>query len=150
MPRPKCALVDVDGTLADISAIRYHVTTPGVEKDFDAFHRASKDCPPHEQALAFCRRHHAAGHVVCVVTARMERHYDVTKNWLDRHMPVPYDGPIMREDGLRYSDVVIKRRIYHYLSKSYDIRWACDDNPAIVSLWKELGLEVEVVPGWED
>jgi hypothetical protein len=153
MPRRKAVLVDVDGTLTNVSSIRHHVivTADHPAKDFDAFHQASGDCPPHEQALDYCRRHYEAGHVVVVVTARMERHYDVTKAWLDRWMPVPYDGPIMREDGLRHSDVSVKRRIYNYLSRHYEIVACCDDNPAILELWDELGIpEIEIVPGWED
>lgn len=148
--RPKAVLVDMDGTLCDVTAIRHYVMRPKDEKDFDGFHQASKDCPPHEQALEFCRRHHAAGDVIVVVTARMDRHYEVSKAWLDQHMPVPYDGPIMREDGLRFSDTEIKRRIHQYLIRHYDIVGACDDNPAIVGLWRELGIPVEVVPGWCD
>lgn len=152
MIRPKAVIVDCDGTLANVASVRHHVvvTDDHPEKDFDAFHQASRYCPPNEQALEFCRRHYTTGHVIVVVTARMERHYEVTKAWLDEHMPVPYDGPIMREDGLRYSDTVIKRRIYAYLTRNYQIVGACDDNPAIVALWKELGIPVEIVPGWED
>lgn len=120
------------------------------EKNFDAFHQGALDCRPHAQALDFCQRYHESGHVVVVVTARKEHHYAGTKAWLDRWMPVPFDGPIMRPDELNHSDVSIKRRIHRYLAKHYDIRAACDDNPAIVALWQELGIPVEVVPGWSD
>lgn len=161
--RLKLAIADMDGSLVNVSAIRHYVAGPG-EKDFDAFHQASRHCPPNEQALEFCRRHYAAGHVIGVVTARMDRHHEVSKGWLDdyllpellkipraAHLPVGYDGPLMREDGLRYSDVVIKRGIYRYLNRHYDIVAACDDNPAIIPLWEELGIpEIEVIPGWED
>ena len=145
--RRKAAIVDMDGTLCDVTSVRHHVMGP--VKDFDAFHQGSRHCPPNEQALEFCRRHYAAGHVIVVVTARMDRHYEVSRAWLDDFMPVPFDGPIMREDNLRHSDVSVKRRIYAYLSRHYEIVAACDDNPPIVALWRELGVpEVEVVPGW--
>jgi hypothetical protein len=147
MFRPKAVIVDCDGTLVNVSAIRHHVACE--PKDFDAFHEESRFAPPNQQALDYCVRHHEAGDVVVVVTARMERHYSVTRAWLDEHMPVPFDGPIMREDGLRYSDVVIKRRIHSYLSRNYRIVGACDDNPAIIALWQELGIPVEIVPGWK-
>lgn len=153
--------MDMDGTLVNVTSVRHHVIGPG-EKDFDAFHEQSRHCPPNEQALEFCRRHYAAGDIIVVLTARMDRHYDTSKGWLDDyllpellpiprapHLPVGYDGPLMREDGLRYSDVVIKRRIHTYLVKHYNIVAACDDNPPIVALWRELAIpEVEVVPGW--
>jgi hypothetical protein len=147
--RRKAAIVDMDGTLCDVSAIRHFVATPGA-KDFDAFHQASRHCPPNEQALEFCRRHHAAGNVILVVTARKERHYAVSRGWLDDFMEVPFDGPFMRPDDSELSDDVIKRRIYRYLSRSYDIVAACDDNPAIIALWERLGIPVEIVPGWDE
>lgn len=150
MWKSKGVIVDCDGTLCDVSSIRHHVRTPGA-KDFDAFHQASGDCPPNEQALEFCRRHYAAGHVICVVTARMERHYTVTKTWLDKYMPVPYDGPIMRPDGLIHTDVSVKTRIYNYLARNYTIVACIDDNPKILELWAKIGIpEIETVPGWED
>ena len=150
--RPKAVICDVDGTLCDVTAIRHHVVVPsGAEKNFDAFHQASRHCPPNQQAIEFCKRHHEAGRVVVIVTARMERHYDVTKAWLDEYMPVPFDGPIMREDGLRHSDTSVKLRIYQYLSRHYNIVAACDDRPEIVQLWRDLNIpEIEVIPGWLD
>lgn len=150
--RPDAALVDMDGTLVCVSAIRYMVATPGCEKDFDAFHEASRHAPAIEQALEFCRRHHAAGHEIVVGTARMCQHYDVSLGWLFDKMVTPFDGPIMpRQFGDTRSDVVIKRKMHRYLSRNYNIVAACDDNPPILNLWEELGIpEIEVVPGWDD
>lgn len=147
--KPKAVIVDMDGTLCDIRAIRFLVATPGA-KDFDTFHRAARSCPPNRQALDFCRRHYASGRVIVVVTARMERHYASSRAWLDEHLPVPFDGPIMRPEGMRHSDVAVKSRILRYLVRNYDIRAACDDNPSIIALWREHGIPVEVVPGWQD
>jgi hypothetical protein len=152
--RPKAALVDMDGTLVDVSSIRHYVARPPGEKDFDAFHQASRHCPPIPQALEFCRRHHDLGHIIVVLTARMAMHYDVSQGWLDDYLlPVcPYDGPIMpRYEGCHYSDVVVKRWAYRYLIRNYRLVAACDDNPPILKLWREVGIpEVETVPGWED
>lgn len=150
--KPTAVLVDMDGTLCDISAIRHHVVAPAGQtdfvKDFDAFHQASGDCPPHQQALDYCQRNYDAGHVIVVVTARMEKHYDVSMRWLRKYMPVPFDGPIMRQDNMRYADSEVKRNIHKYLSRNYRIVGACDDNPAIIALWEEFGIPVEIVPGW--
>lgn len=155
MQRPTAALVDMDGTLANIMAVRHYVVIGDgrTEKDFDAFHRASRDSPPNPQALEFCRRHHEAGDIIVVVTARMSRHYQLSKDWLDEYLlPVcPYDGPIMRPDGLLHTDRSVKLRIHRYLARQYNIVAACDDNPAILGLWADLGIpEIEIVPGWEE
>lgn len=146
--RAKAVIADVDGTLADVRAIRHHVLAR--PKDFDAFHAASAHVPPHAQALDFVTRHHAAGHVILVVTARRERWLDVTRTWLHRHMPVPFDGPFHRPDHDLRPDVQVKADIFRYLSRHYDIRGAVDDNPNVVALWTRLGIPVEVVPGWVD
>ncbi len=151
--RPDAVLADMDGTLVNVSSVRHYVTADG-EKDFDKFHEAARHCPPNEQALEFCRRHHAAGRLVLVGTARMAMHYATSKGWLDDYLlpVVPYDGPIMpRWNGCIYSDVVVKRWMFRYLSRQVNIVAAIDDNPPIVQLWEELGIpEIEVVPGWED
>lgn len=157
--RPKASLVDMDGTLVSVAAIRYfvdpnsdYVKARGGDKDFNAFHQASRHAPAIQQALDFCARHHAAGNIIVVGTARAAMHYDVSKGWLDDYLlPIcPYDGPIMvRKDGDRRSDVVIKRTMYQYLSLHYDIVAAADDRPEICDLWRELCVpEIEVVPGW--
>lgn len=150
--RPRAALVDMDGTLVNVSSILHYVQRPSNQKDFRSFHDESLHCPANKQALDFCVRHHEMGHVIVVGSARMQQHYEVSSLWLERNMVTPYDGPIlMRRDGERIQDVFIKRRMFRYLSRNYDIVAAIDDNPPIVALWKELGIpEVEVVPGWVD
>lgn len=152
MNRRPAVIADVDGTLCDVGSVRHHVIRhPEDErpKDFDAFHQSSADCPPHQLALDWVTDQANAGHVILVVTGRMQKHLDVTRRWLISNMPVPFEGPFHRQDDDRRSDVVVKREIYRYLSRSYDIRAAIDDNPSIIALWEELGIPVTVVPGWD-
>ena len=68
----------------------------------------------HQQALDFVERHHASGHVVVVVTARMQKWEPATRRWLDRFMTVPFDGPFHRQDGDLRPDVMVKREIARY------------------------------------
>lgn len=159
--RPDAVLVDMDGTLVDVSGIRYfvdatsdYVKARGGDKDFTSFHQASRHAPAIQQALDFCMRHHAAGKVIVVGTARAAMHYGVSEGWLNDYLlPIcPYDGPIMfRQDGDRRTDVVIKREMKRYLDGHYNIVAACDDNPPICDLWAELGIpEIEIIPGWTE
>ncbi len=147
MMRRRAVIADVDGTLCDVRSIRHHVAVR--PKNFDRFHAESAHCPPNQQALDFVQRHHDAGRVVIVVTARMQKWEPVTSEWLRRFMPVPFVGPFHRQDGDGRPDVQVKREIHRYLARSFDIRAACDDNPAIIALWHELGIPTEIVPGWE-
>lgn len=41
----KAVLVDVDGTLCDVSGIRHYVQSFPKNRNFDKFHRASALCP---------------------------------------------------------------------------------------------------------
>lgn len=142
-------ILDVDGTLADVASIRHFVMRPKHLKDFDAFHAASADVPPHQIALQYACDTVAMGMIPVVVSARMTKWFDVTKGWLDRHMPVSYDGPILRPDGDFRPDVQVKADILRYLRRHYDIRGAIDDNPAVIALWQKHGIPVTVVPGWD-
>lgn len=144
----RAVIADVDGTLANVSSIRHHVTQR--PKNFDAFHAASAHVPANQDAIDYVVRHHAAGFAILVVTARMQTWAGVTKTWLERHMPVPFDGPFHRADGDFRPDVQVKRDIFRYLLRHYDIRGAVDDNPHVVALWEELGIPTTVIPGWDD
>jgi len=150
MAKPKARILDVDGTLCDVRTVRHHVLRPRDEKDFDSFHAESINCPPNRVALDYAVETVRMGMVCVVVTARMEQWYDLTKTWLDRYMPVPYDGPFHRRDGDRRSDRIVKLEILRYLRRNYDIRGAIDDNPEVIALWTSQGIPVQVVPGWDE
>jgi hypothetical protein len=71
MSKPAAVIIDVDGTLADVSSIRHFVRQR--PKDFDSFHAASVNVPPHQQAVDLAHAAHAVGQVVIIVTARRHR-----------------------------------------------------------------------------
>ena len=145
----EAVIVDVDGTLCDVSTVRHHIAKR--PKNFDAFHAASAQCPPIAQTLDFVERHHRAGRTIVVVTARRYQWEGLTRAWLQRHLTVPFVGPFMRGDDDVRPDVEVKRRIHEILLRDHDYRIveAIDDNPSIVALWQELGIPTTVVPGWQ-
>lgn len=155
-PRRRLAVIaDVDGTLCNVESVRHHVVRPADapedwEKDFDAFHQSSIDCPPNDWVVDWVVEKYNAGYVILVVTGRDQSHYQVTKTWLDKYVPVPFDGPFHRPAGNRYSDISVKSEIFHYLNRTYDVRFAIDDNPNVIQLWKSLGIPVTEVPGWDE
>lgn len=144
--RRKATILDVDGSLCDISTALPHLLTPD-GKDFEAFHAASRQCPPYPEALDYARRQFDAGHTLVVVTGRNQQWRQLTIEWLDEHLGLPYDGPFCRADGDYRPGDQVKREIHAYLSHHYDIRAAIDDDERICQLWRELGLEVTVAPG---
>ena len=143
---PAAVIVDVDGTLVDVSSVRHHVVGP--KRNFDAFHRESADCPPIGMTLGLVEEMHDAGHHILIVTARMEKWRGLTESWLEQHLTRSHTELVMRRDGDFRPDYDVKREIHADLASRYRIRHAIDDNPAVLELWNELGIPVTVVPGW--
>lgn len=147
-------IVDVDGTLTDITGVLHYVdgslgyTKSGKPiKDFDKFHEGAAFCPPNQQALDFVDRHHAAGNTIIVVTARMERHRHTTTQWLKNTLTVPFEGPLMREEGDYRKDVAVKNDIYRAIvAAGFTVIEALDDSPNVLQLWTNLGIPTEQVP----
>lgn len=146
--RKRARILDVDGTLCDVSSVRHHVLKPRDEKDFDAFHGGSLHCPPNQMAIDYAIETVSLGMTPVVVTARMEAWAELTRHWLAKHMPVDFDGPFHRAEGDRRSDRIVKLEILRYLRRHYDIRGAIDDNPEVIALWESQGIPVTIVPGW--
>lgn len=146
-------IFDMDGTLADVSSIRHHLTKYDetkrtVVKHFNRFHAESVSVPSHRHVVNAAQMAHMLGHAVLVVTARkhMWRHH--TAWWLAMH-EVPSDMLMMRGNEDNRKDYEVKRDMLDTLLKAYDIVHAWDDNPSIINLWKENNIPTTVVPGWE-
>ena len=143
--RQRAVIVDMDGTLCDVSAVVHLQAEPD---GFTAFHHACADCPPHRSVVEWCVEHHGRGHAILVVTGRDEWSRELTEQWLSEHLPIPIAGLHMRGDGDFRSNIVIKREIHSQLAQIFDIRAAIDDDPEIVGLWQEVGIPVAMVLDW--
>lgn len=147
-------IFDMDGTLADVSSIRHHLTKfdetkRTVIKHFHRFHAASVSVPPHQHVVNAAQMAKMLGHDILIVTARkhMWRHH--TAWWLALH-DVPSDMLIMRGDDDNRKDYEVKKDMLDTIRKAYNVIHAWDDNPSIIKLWTEEGIPTTVVPGWED
>lgn len=144
-------IVDVDGTLCDVSTVLHHITTPGQTKNFDAFHGDALHCPPTDWVLRWCEVQKRLGNELVIVTGRKYRWEGETREWLDRHL-VDYHGPFMRGDDDNRDDTEVKRDIYDMLTGDYgfDIVAAIDDRPGVIALWESLDIPTTTVyrPDW--
>lgn len=147
MSKPPAIIVDMDGTLADVSGIRHFVRTR--PKDFDTFHAESVNVPPHAEVVRLVRQAKAFGLDVLVVTARRAQWRHQTAWFLALH-DIPSDALVMRGDRDMRPDVQVKRDMLATIRQAWTPVLAVDDNPKVVELWEECGIPTVVVPGWED
>lgn len=146
----KAVLVDVDGTLCDVSGVRHYVQSDPKHRNFDKFHRASALCPAIPSTVAWVREHHTAGATVIVVTSRKQHYEHLTRVWL-RKWDVPYDRLLLRNNHDERRDDLVKADLLAKIrAEGYEVIAAIDDNPSIIALWESEGIPVTIVPGWTD
>jgi beta-phosphoglucomutase-like phosphatase (HAD superfamily) len=146
-------IFDMDGTLANVSSIRHHLTTFEATKrraikHFNRFHAESVNVPPHSHVVNAAQVAKMLGHDVLIVTARkhMWRHH--TAWWLAMH-DVPSDALFMRGNKDDRPDFDVKKDILSTIRQAWNPIHAWDDNPSIIALWKQEGIPHTVVDGWE-
>jgi len=150
----KAAIFDMDGTLCDVSSVRYHVNPKDPRfsgrKRFDRFHAGSIDCPANGTALTYYLQARNEGLAILVVTARKVFWRYTTIVWL-RENQIHYDELYMRRNTDNRVDVECKRAILSDIRRDgYDPVMAVDDNPAIIDLWRGEGIPTHVIAGWEE
>lgn len=150
MTAQEAVIVDVDGTLVDVSGIRHYVTADPNRRDFNSFHKASALCPPVKDTFAWVDGHRELGRAVIVVTARERKWEFLTRRWL-RKWGFRNDGLFMRATGDQRPDGVVKQEILDLIRRrGFTVVAAIDDNPSVVKVWEAEGIPVTVVPGWPD
>ncbi|KQX75346.1 hypothetical protein [Aeromicrobium sp. Root472D3] len=136
-------IFDLDGTLCDTRQIVHLIE--GDDKDFAAFHAASADCPPHDDVVTAAREQAALGRAVIVVTSREFVWRDLSLDWLVAH-DVPHDALHTRIVGDYRKDVVVKTEILQQITDDgFTVLEAWDDQPAVLDLWREHGIDVHPV-----
>lgn len=140
----EAVIFDMDGTLCDVSAVRHFVE--GEDRNFDAFHAASMECPPHQHVVDALRQAQSDGHAILIVTARSSKWRDYTIKWLDR-LDITFDRLYMRFEADFRPDYVIKKDILkQIIDDHFRPIHAWDDSPKIIALWRDNGIEVTEVP----
>jgi FMN phosphatase YigB (HAD superfamily) len=139
------AIFDVDGTLVNVSSVRHHVM--GEKKRFDLFHGGALECPQNENVVDILRIFQDLGFAILIVTARNERWFYHTLFWLREH-EIEFDEIFMRGDKDNRPDYEIKGDILKRINVEYDVRVAVDDNPNVIRLWEENGIQTVIIDGW--
>ena len=135
--RQFAVLVDLDGTLVDVSGIRHLVEHPN--PDFDSFHRDSVNCPPKKQVVQILKLFRRFGVSIIIVSARSETYRTLTNMWL-AIQAIQCDELLMRGTRDGRPDVEVKTSMYKTLSSRYLMVAALDDREDLVKNWKLLGI----------
>lgn len=135
--KKKAIIVDLDGTLADITHRRHFLE--GEKKDWKNFSRNVI----RDELNVWCREiilRMAPDHEILLVSGRGEELREETESWLTQHS-VPYQALYMRRRGDHRDDTVVKREIFEEkIRPEHEVLFAIDDRAKVVRMWREAGV----------
>lgn len=135
-------LVDIDGTLADLSH-RLHF----IEKkpaDWDGFFAACPDDKPIEEVIETVRALRAAHATIILVTGRSDAIRAETIQWL-RKFHVQFEDLYMRKAGDHRPDDIVKAELLTELGRTWNreyIKGVFEDRQQVVDMYRAKGLRV--------
>jgi predicted secreted acid phosphatase len=137
-------ILDIDGTLADISHRRHHVEKK--PKDWKAFFQNMSQDKAIHAIVRLCNILYASELKILLCSGRSEEHRAETVQWLAEN-GVQYHDLILRRDGDRRTDVIVKREMLAGLDKS-KILFVVEDRSGVVEMWRSEGLVcLQCAPG---
>jgi len=135
-------LVDIDGTLADLSH-RLHFIENG-KSQWDEFFDACPADAPIPEVIKTVQVLSQAGATILLVTGRSEACKLQTIQWLHDN-EVPFDGLYMRKERDHRPDNIVKGELLDKLSGEWDkknIIGVFEDRKQVVDMYRARGLRV--------
>jgi FMN phosphatase YigB (HAD superfamily) len=138
----KAAIVDLDGTLVNVSSIRHLVE--GKKKNFEQFHARSAECPPNQVVVELTDYLSQNNFKIIIMSGRISRYLDLSISWLQAHK-VNFHEIYLRDNQDFRPDFEIKRDLFEFV-RQYRVQVAIDDKPNLRKLWLELGIPLVINP----
>lgn len=140
--KPRCVIVDIDGTLAH--------NTSG--RSFYSYEQISKDTPdPFVTCMVDALYHYGVEQSgerypkIIIVSGREDSCREETEAWLDKNF-IPFDEFYMRKADDHRPDTIVKREIYeNHIKDRYAVLGVIDDRPVVCRMWRSLGFRVAQV-----
>lgn len=137
-------IFDIDGTLADVSERLHHLKKK--PKNWDAFFQGIPQDKTIHSMVRLCNILYASGIKILLCTGRRERDRAETVKWLAQN-GVNYHELMLRRDGDRRSDVIVKREMLAGIDRS-KILFVVEDRSGVVEMWRSEGLVcLQCAPG---
>ena len=145
--KPECIVVDIDGTVANITHRVHHVSRR--PKNWAAFNNAMHLDQPHHDIIWLVKTIQATGVIVIMASGRGEEKREVTEIWLQEIADLKYEKLYMRPAKDNRSDDVIKRELLQQMrQEGYFPTMAIDDRNQVCDMWRAEGLRcIQVAPG---
>lgn len=130
--KPKCVILDVDGTVAKING-----------RGFFDWDKVSTDLP-HQHVIDIVKGIQDDTYIVCM-SGRDEVCRQDTENWLLQH-GIYVDELHMRKQGDMRKDTIVKEELFwEHVADNWNVQFAVDDRPSVLRLWVELGIPIIAV-----
>ena len=130
-------LVDIDGTLADVTHRIHHVRGRG-KKDWKRFFQAMHKDQPNQVVVDWVKNL-APDYEVIVVSGRPDDYREVTERWLAAQ-GIEYSVLHMRRTNDRRPDDIVKREILHNQIGKDRVAFVIDDRASVCRMWRAEGL----------
>lgn len=136
----EAVIFDLDGTLSDR---RHRLFYLDGKKNWEGFFNAMDKDPPIKAVFEKLFYHLEQNHKIFIVTGRPQHYKDKTVTWLKKHNVKSSSYEIFMRESKNYeSDLSLKKRIYEDFLIDLNIIKVYEDQPDLIKLWKEYGLEV--------
>lgn len=136
---PSTVIVDIDGTLADISHRRHFVATK--PKNWAAFEKLAHLDKPFDHIVEVVRMMYSFDWKVLIVSGRGEQQRDVTEKWLEDN-DVRYHELYMRPKlDYRADDIVKSEILDTIIATGFEPTLVLDDRDRVLAMWRRRGLK---------
>jgi len=152
--KQKAIIVDIDGTIADLTHRLHFIMPPNKKRNYPAFFETMAKDTPKKNVIEIVE-HLAKTYKIVLITGRPEAWRKATQDWLHEHTVEVWlaslDDLHMRPDDDFISDEILKARIYDEKIKDrYDVIGIFEDRQCVVDMWRKKGLTCFQVDQWEE
>ena len=144
----RCYIMDIDGTIADLTHRRVHVETK--PKSWPAFHAGCvNDKPVSHMRELMADMYYGPACCFVYMSGRNEAHREHTIAWIEEHgFPMAWHL-YMRADGDFRDDSIVKLELLQRLrADGFEPIMAFDGRDRVVKMWRDNGIPcAQVAPG---